>query len=59
MSSMTPYMLFQGVLDEFGSYVVRKLEPIQFPYFGMGAGAFGIGGLGFVALNVSTSCYFC
>jgi hypothetical protein len=43
----------------FGGHVVRKLEPIQFPYFGMGAGAFGIGGLGFVALNVSTSCYFC
>ena len=29
-----------------GGHVVRKLEPIQFPYFGVERGAFGVGGIG-------------
>ena len=38
--------MFLDVLDiEYGGHVVRKLEPIQFPYFGMGRGAFGVGGV--------------
>lgn len=31
----------------FGGHSVRKLESIQFPYFGMGEGAFGVGSIGF------------
>lgn len=28
-----------------GGHVVRKLEPIQFPYFGVGKRAFRVGGV--------------